>query len=58
MRHTKSLLSELNRKEKCAVVIGDDEGRKEAGMLRKNELLYRVYCHRINHLAYIRCRVP
>lgn len=38
MRHTKSLLSELNRKEKCAVVIGDDEERKETGMLRKSEL--------------------
>lgn len=38
MRYTKGLLAELNRKEKCAVVIGDDEERKEVGMLRKNDL--------------------
>lgn len=37
-RHTKSLLLELNRKEKCAVVIGDDEERKEVEMLRKSDL--------------------
>lgn len=38
MQHAKSFLSELNRKEKCAVVISDEEERKEAGMLRKSDL--------------------
>ncbi len=38
MHHTKSLLVELNRSEKCAVVIGDDEERKESGMIRKSDL--------------------
>lgn len=38
MRHTKSLLLELNSNEKCAVVIGDEEDRSESGMLRKSDL--------------------
>lgn len=37
-KHTKSLLLELNSIEQCAVLIGDDEERRETNMLRKSDL--------------------
>jgi len=38
MQHTKSFLTQLNRQDACAVVIRDDEERKESCMLRKSDL--------------------